>query len=286
MKILVTGVKGQLGYEVVKCLEERQIDCIGVDKEEFDITDLAAVRSYFEQNQPTALVHCAAYTAVDKAEDEPEICRKVNAEGVRNLAIVCKEMDIKMLYISTDYVFPGTGQNFYEVDDVTGPLSQYGKTKLEGEEAVKELLEKYFIVRISWVFGKNGANFVKTMLRLGKEREELTVVADQIGSPTYTKDLAPLLCDMIVSEKYGTYHATNEGTCSWAEFARQILWKTGAEARINEISSQVYGAKAVRPCNSVLSKKSLDDAGLSRLPHWEDALTRYLMKRERIKQCR
>lgn len=277
MKILVTGVKGQLGYDVVKCLEERQIDCIGVDKEEFDITDLAAVRSYFEENQPTALVHCAAYTAVDKAEDELEICRKVNAEGVRNLAIVCKEMDIKMLYISTDYVFPGTGENFYEVDDVTGPLSQYGKTKLEGEEAVKELLEKYFIVRISWVFGKNGANFVKTMLRLGKEREELTVVADQIGSPTYTKDLAPLLCDMIVSEKYGIYHATNEGTCSWAEFAKEIFRQAELNVKVNEVTTEEYGiSKAARPKNSRMSKESLTKAGFSRLPDWKDALGRYL----------
>lgn len=282
MKILVTGVKGQLGFDVVKCLKERQIVCIGVDKEEFDITDLEAVRAYFAKELPTAVVHCAAYTAVDKAEDEQDICRKVNAEGVRNLSLVCREMDIKMLYISTDYVFPGTGEAFYEVDDATGPLSQYGKTKLAGEEAVKELLEKYFIVRISWVFGKNGNNFVKTMLRLGKEREELNVVADQIGSPTYTKDLAPLLCDMIVSEQYGTYHATNEGICSWAEFAREIFKMAGLNVKVNEVTTEEYGvSKAVRPKNSRMSKESLVAAGFKKLPDWKDALSRYL---EEIKE--
>ena len=277
MKILVTGVKGQLGYDVVKCLQERQIGCIGVDKDDFDITELTAVREYFAKEQPTAVVHCAAYTAVDKAEEELELCHKVNAEGVHNLALVCKEMDIKMLYISTDYVFLGTGEAFYEVDDATGPLSQYGKTKLEGEEAVKELLDKYFIVRISWVFGKNGNNFVKTMLRLGKEREELNVVADQIGSPTYTKDLAPLLCDMIVSEKYGTYHATNEGICSWAEFAKEIFRLADLTVKVNEVTTEEYGiSKAARPKNSRMSKESLTKASFSRLPDWKDALERYL----------
>ncbi len=276
MKILVTGVKGQLGYDVVKCLEQRQIDCVGVDKEEFDITDLDATRAFLQKEAPTAVIHCAAYTAVEKAEDELDICRKVNVEGARNLAVVCKEMDLKMLYTSTDYVFPGTGENFYEVSDPTGPLGQYGKTKLEGEEAVKDLLSKYFIVRISWVFGKNGSNFVKTMLRLGKEREELNVVADQIGSPTYTKDLAPLLCDMIVSGKYGTYHATNEGICSWAEFAKEIFRLAGITVKVNEVTTEQYGSKAVRPKNSRMSKQSLLDAGFYLLPDWKDALERYL----------
>ncbi len=277
MKILVTGVKGQLGYDVVKCLEERQITCVGVDKDDFDITDLDATKEFLTKEEPTAVIHCAAYTAVDKAEDELDICRKVNADGVRNLALVCREMDIKMIYISTDYVFPGTGEVFYEVDAPTGPLSQYGKTKLEGEEAVKELLEKYFIVRISWVFGKNGGNFVKTMLRLGKEREELNVVADQIGSPTYTKDLAPLLCDMIASEKYGTYHATNEGICSWAEFAKEIFKQAGLTVKVNEVTTEEYGvSKAIRPKNSRMSKESLVKAGFYKLPDWKDALKRYL----------
>ena len=276
MKVLVTGVKGQLGYDVVKCLEERGIACIGVDKEEFDITDLDVTRAFLKSEVPTAIIHCAAYTAVDKAEDELDICHQVNVEGTCNLAIVCKEMNLKMLYISTDYVFPGTGEQFYEVCDETGPLGQYGKTKLEGEQAVKELLEQYFIVRISWVFGKNGGNFVKTMLRLGKEREELNVVADQIGSPTYTKDLAPLLCDMIVSEKYGTYHATNEGICSWAEFAKEIFRLANISIKVNEVTTEQYVTKAKRPKNSRMSKKSLTDAGFSLLPTWQDALERYL----------
>ena len=197
-------------------------------------------------------------------------------EGVRNLSLVCKEMGLKMLYISTDYVFSGMGEAFFEVFDEPSPLSQYGKTKLEGEQVVKELLSNYFIVRISWVFGKNGANFVKTMLRLGAEREELNVVADQIGSPTYTKDLAPLLCDMIVSEKYGVYHATNEGICSWAEFAKEIFALSNMQVKVNEITSEQYKTKAVRPKNSRLSKQSLLEAGFELLPHWKDALKRYL----------
>lgn len=276
MKILVTGVKGQLGHDVVKCLKERQIDCIGAGREDFDITDLEAVRRFLAKEAPTGVIHCAGYTAVDKAEEEQDICRKVNADGTRNLALVCREMDLKMLYISTDYVFPGTGETFYEVNDQMGPLNQYGRTKWEGEEAVKELLTKYFIVRISWVFGKNGNNFVKTMLRLGKEREELNVVADQIGSPTYTKDLAPLLCDMIASEKYGIYHATNEGICSWAEFAREIFRLAGLSVKVKEVTTEEYVTKAVRPKNSRMSKKSLMEAGFGKLPDWKDALGRYL----------
>lgn len=280
MKILVTGVKGQLGYDVVKCLEQRQLACIGADKEEFDITDLEAVRAFFAKEKPTAVIHCAAYTAVDKAEEELELCYKVNAEGTRNLALACRELDIKMLYISTDYVFTGNGENFYETEDKTAPLSQYGRTKLAGEEAVKELLSKYFIVRISWVFGKNGGNFVKTMLRLGREKKELNVVADQFGSPTYTKDLATLLCDMIVSEKYGTYHATNEGICSWAEFAKEIFLQAGLHVQVNEVTTEEYKTKALRPKNSRMSKESLVRAGFERLPAWQDALSRYLQEIE------
>lgn len=280
MKILVTGVKGQLGYDVVKCLEQRQLACIGADKEEFDITDLEAVRAFFAKEKPTAVIHCAAYTAVDKAEEELELCYKVNAEGTRNLALACRELDIKMLYISTDYVFTGNGENFYETEDKTAPLSQYGRTKLAGEEAVKELLSKYFIVRISWVFGKNGGNFVKTMLRLGREKKELNVVADQFGSPTYTKDLAPLLCDMIVSEKYGIYHATNEGICSWAEFAKEIFLQAGIHVQVNEVTTEEYKTKALRPKNSRMSKESLVRAGFERLPAWQDALSRYLQEIE------
>lgn len=272
----MTGVMGQLGYDVVKELNQRKIECLGTDVDDFDITDEKSVTAFIQQYKPDAVIHCAAYTAVDKAEDDQELCRRVNVDGTRYIAKVCKEIDAKMIYISTDYVFPGTGDRPYEVDDPTGPTCVYGVTKLEGELAVKECLDKYFIVRISWVFGKNGSNFVKTMLRIGKERDEVNVVCDQIGSPTYTADLAPLLCDMVATEKYGTYHATNEGFCSWAEFAQEIFKLAGYRTKVNLIPSSEYPAKAKRPLNSRLSKNSLELAWFKRLPYWSDALSRYL----------
>ncbi|HBR02772.1 MAG TPA: dTDP-4-dehydrorhamnose reductase [Ruminiclostridium sp.] len=280
MKILVTGVNGQLGYDVVKELNRRNIECLGVDIDDFDITDSAATEKFIKNYLPDCVIHCSAYTAVDKAEDNLELCRKVNGDGPRNIARVCKEIDAKMIYISTDYVFPGTGDHAYEVNDPTGPLGAYGSTKLEGELAVKELLTKYFIVRISWVFGKNGNNFVKTMLRLGKEKNEVHVVSDQIGSPTYTADLAPLLCDMVITEKYGTYHATNEGFCSWAEFAQEIFKLAGYTTKVYYIPTSEYPTKAKRPFNSRMSKRSLDEAGFMHLPAWQDALGRYLKEIE------
>lgn len=280
MKILVTGVKGQLGYDVMKVLKERNIECLGADIDEFDITDAQTTSAFITGYHPDSVIHCSAYTAVDKAEDNAELCRAVNAQGTRNIATVCKEIDAKMVYISTDYVFPGTGEREYEVDDPTGPLGVYGQTKLEGEIAVRELLKKYFIVRISWVFGKNGNNFIKTMLRLGKERSEINVVCDQIGSPTYTADLAPLLCDMVITEKYGIYHTTNEGFCSWAEFTQEIYRLAGYITKVNFIPTSEYPTKAQRPLNSRMSKKSLDEAGFSCLPDWQDALKRYLKEIE------
>ena len=218
--------------------------------------------------------------AVDKAEEELEKVRAVNAGGPRNIAAACREIDAKLLYISTDYVFPGTGERFYEPEDPTGPLGAYGATKLEGEQAVQELLEKYFIVRISWVFGKNGNNFVKTMLRLAETRRELNVVCDQIGSPTYTADLAPLLCDMVMTDKYGIYHATNEGVCSWAEFAREIFRLAGKDVTVQPVPTSAYPTRAVRPLNSRMSKDKLEKMGFSRLPDWQDALRRYLQELE------
>ena len=276
MKVLVTGVGGQLGYDVVKELKKRNIECLGADLKEFDITDYEATHNFITTYQPDALIHCSAYTAVDKAEDEPEICNRVNALGTENIAKICKEIDAKMVYISTDYVFPGTGEDFYEVDSPTGPQNVYGRTKLEGEQAVKKILDRYFIIRISWVFGINGNNFIKTMLKLGKERSEINVVADQIGSPTYTADLAPILCDMVATEKYGTYHATNEGVCSWAEFTEEIFKQAGYNCKVNLINTEDYPTKASRPKNSRMSKKSLDAAGFKRMPVWHDALERYL----------
>lgn len=276
MKVLVTGVNGQLGYDVVKELKSCEINCIGVGRNEFDITDFAATERFIKYYNPDAVIHCAAYTAVDKAEDEPELCRKVNVSGTESIANVCNLIDAKMIYISTDYVFRGIGKKFHEIDDETGPLGVYGKMKLEGENVVKNNLEKYFIARISWVFGVNGNNFVKTMLRLGKECEQINVVADQIGSPTYTVDLARLLCEMVVTDKYGTYHATNEGVCSWAEFAKEIFEQVGYATNVNHILSATYPTNAKRPLNSRLSKVSLDHAGFNRLPDWQDAVRRYL----------
>lgn len=278
MKILVTGANGQLGYDVLKVLAARGIAGIPADIADFDIADSTATEAFIGTCRPDAIIHCAAYTAVDKAEDDAERCRLINETGTENIARACKNIGAKLIYISTDYVFPGMGIAPYETDTPTDPLSIYGKTKLAGELAVKSLLTRYFIVRTSWVFGKNGNNFVKTMLRLGKERKELKVVCDQIGSPTYTADLAPLLADMLLSGEYGVYHATNEGFCSWAEFAAAIFRQAGMDANVCEVPTESYPTRAHRPANSRLSKTSLDKAGFKRLPTWEDALKRYLVE--------
>ena len=274
--ILVTGVNGQLGYDVVKELNKRNIECLGIDKDELDITDSKAVNEYIIKLRPECVVHCAAYTAVDRAEDEEEICRKVNVDGTENIAKACKEIDAKMIYISTDYVFDGKGDEPFEVDGHIEPHSVYGKTKYEGELKVQEILDKYFIVRISWVFGINGNNFIKTMLRLGKERGAVCVVDDQIGSPTYTYDLSKLVVDMIQTDKYGIYHATNEGLCSWYEFACEIFKQAGMSVEVTQVDSNAFPAKAKRPNNSRMSKAMLDKNGFGRLPTWQDALSRYL----------
>lgn len=280
MRIVVTGVKGQLGYDCVRELNKRGYkDVIGIDKDELDITDEKAVREYFQKVRPDVIMHNAAWTAVDKAEECIDIVKKVNVDGVSYIARAAEEIGAKLVYISTDYVFPGSGERFYEVDDPTGPISVYGRSKLDGEIASRQC-KKTFIVRISWVFGINGNNFVKTMLALGDTHKELTVVSDQIGSPTYTYDLSKLLCDMIETEKYGTYHATNEGVCSWAEFAQEIFSVAGKDVIVHPITTEEYfknkPIQAKRPLNSRLSKKSLDEAGFDRLPTWQDALKRYI----------
>ncbi|MBR3469774.1 MAG: dTDP-4-dehydrorhamnose reductase [Lachnospiraceae bacterium] len=276
MKVFVTGVKGQLGYDVVRELEKRGLTAIGVDIEEMDITDAASVDKVITEANPDAVIHCAAYTAVDTAEDNEAICRKVNADGPRNIARTCKKLGIKMIQISTDYVFNGEGEKPWEPGDPVGPKTVYGQTKYEGEVAVQEELDEFFIVRIAWAFGKNGKNFVKTMLRLAETHDSLTVVADQYGSPTYTYDLARLLVDMIQTDKYGIYHATNEGFCSWYEFAKAIFEKAGKNVTVKPVTTAEYGAKAYRPANSRLSKEKLTENGFERLPAWENALERYL----------
>lgn len=276
MRVLVTGVSGQLGYDVARVLAQRGIEYRGTSSKELDITDRAAVEHLMQSYRPDAVIHCAAYTKVDLAEDEPERCWAVNADGTRNLAAACREIGAKMLYISTDYVFPGTGEQFRRTDDPVSPVNTYGRSKLAGELAVQSLLETYFIVRISWVFGKNGNNFVKTMLRLAETRTELSVVCDQIGSPTYTVDLAPLLCDMVQTERYGIYHATNGGTCAWSEFAKAIFELADKQVTVYPIPTSAYPTRAVRPLNSRMSKECLHSNGFQELPEWKNALARYL----------
>jgi dTDP-4-dehydrorhamnose reductase len=278
MKVLVTGVTGQLGHDCVNEFKSRGIEVRGVSSKDFSLTDGAAVETYIKEYAPDVVMHGAAYTAVDKAEDEQEKCMAVNAEGTRYIAKACAEIGAKMIYISTDYVFPGDGEEAYAVDAPKGPRNVYGKSKLLGEQAVQELLEKYFIVRISWVFGINGKNFIRTMLNLAKTHKELTVVGDQIGSPTYTRDLAVLLADMAATEKYGVYHATNEGFCSWAEFAAEVFRQAGKEVTVTPVDSSAYPTKAVRPKNSRMSKAALIEAGFKPLPRWQDAVGRYLIE--------
>lgn len=297
MKVLVTGVGGQLGHDVMNELARRGHQGVGSDIAPvysgiadgsavtgmpyvaMDITNEQQVRQVMDQVRPDAVIHCAAWTAVDLAEDadkQPKV-RAINVDGTAHLAQACREMDCKMMYISTDYVFNGQGQTPWQPDCKDyQPLNFYGETKLGGELAVSSALEKYFIVRIAWVFGLNGKNFIKTMLRLAETHDTLTVVDDQIGSPTYTRDLARLLVDMVESERYGIYHATNEGVCSWADFAKEIFRQAGRAVAVTPVPSTAYPTPAKRPKNSRLSKRCLDAAGFSRLPTWQDALARYL----------
>lgn len=280
MKVLVTGANGQLGHDVINELEKRNHESVGVDISEMDITDYEAVQMKLMNVKPDAVIHCAAWTAVDDAEDNVERCRLVNVIGTENIAKVCKELKSKMMYISTDYVFDGKGERPWKPDDiVTAPLNTYGQTKYEGEVAVRKYVEKYFIVRIAWVFGINGKNFIKTMLNLSKTHDSLTVVNDQIGTPTYTYDLARLLVDMIETDLYGNYHATNEGGyITWYDFACEIFKQAGIQIDIIPVPSSSYPSKAKRPYNSRLSKEKLVENGFELLPEWQNALKRYLVE--------
>lgn len=282
MKILVTGYKGQLGYDVVNEATSRGIEAIGVDIDEMDITNQEQVNTVIKSGNYDAVVHCAAWTAVDKAE-EPELfetVKKVNATGTKYIADVCEELDIPMMYFSTDYVFDGEGTTPWNEYDERHPLNVYGLTKAQGEEFV-EKLKKHFIIRIAWVFGKNGNNFIKTMLRLGKERGAVSVVNDQVGNPTYTYDLAKLVVDMIQTDKYGKYHATNSGDfISWYDFACEIFKQAGMDVKVTPVDSNQFPAKAKRPKNSRMNQTELDKNGFNRLPAWQDALDRYLKEIE------
>ncbi|MCU6718542.1 dTDP-4-dehydrorhamnose reductase [Porcipelethomonas ammoniilytica] len=281
MKVLVTGVKGQLGFDVVKELKKRGYDAVGVDINEMDITDAEKVTEVITDVNPDVVVHCAAWTAVDAAEDEENIpkVRAINVSGTQNIADVCKNINCKMIYISTDYVFNGLGTEPWQADCRDyDPLCVYGQTKLEGELAVSQTLDKYFIVRIAWVFGKNGNNFIKTMLNVGKKFDTVRVVNDQIGTPTYTYDLARLLVDMAETDKYGYYHVTNEGGyISWYDFTCEIFKQVGYDTKVVPVTTEEYGlSKAARPFNSRLDKSKLTENGFKPLPVWQDALERYL----------
>lgn len=281
MRVLVTGVNGQLGYDIVKELDNRGHSTVGVDIAEMDITDEKQVHDVMQSVKPDAVIHCAAWTAVDKAEQFPDKVYEVNALGTKYIAEACRLVGAKMAFISTDYVFEGVGETPYEVTDARKGLSVYGKTKIQGEDFVMSTLDKHFIVRITWAFGVNGGNFVKTMLKLADSvKTDLNVVDDQVGSPTYTKDLAVLLCDMIDTDKYGIYHATNEGYCSCYEFACEIFKQTGKNIKVNPVTTEEYlkmvPQQAKRPLNSRLSKVSLIEAGFRPLPAWQNAIKRYL----------
>lgn len=276
IKVLVTGVKGQLGYDVVKRCKELGYFVVGADIEDFDITNELETYKFITNCNPDVVVHCAAYTAVDKAESDMERCTKINELGTENIAKAVKAIDSCMVYVSTDYVYPGQGDLPYTTESELKPLNVYGASKLAGEKAAAKILDKLFIVRTSWVFGINGNNFVKTMLRLASERDELNVVADQVGSPTYTPDLARVIVDMISTDKYGVYHATNENYCSWYEFALEIFKQAGIKITVNPTTTDKFVTAAKRPKNSRLDKTCLDNASFERLPTWQDALKRFL----------
>lgn len=277
--ILVTGSTGQLGSDVVKELLKRGYSTLSPNRSEFNLCSEDNIRNYILNSNCEAIVHCAAYTQVDKAEDEKDLCIKINATATKHIVKCAKILDIPMIYISTDYVFDGTKDGEYTENDETNPINIYGESKLAGEKYVQEILDKYYIVRTSWVFNINGKNFIETMLRLSKANNQLSIVNDQIGSPTYTKDLSRLLVDMLETSKYGLYHATNEGYCSWYEFANTIFKLANINIDIKAINSNEYASRAKRPLNSKLSKDKLIEYGFKPLPHWEDALKDYLIRR-------
>ncbi len=277
--ILVTGATGQLGHDVVDCLCKDNYDYVAPNRIQMDIASSESIRNYLNMVVPTTIIHCAAWTQVDLAETHVDECRAVNVTGTKTIAEWCGEHDVPMLYISTDYVFPGTGSKPWDVDDETEPIGQYGLSKRDGELFVKKL-KKYYIVRISWVYGSNGNNFVKTMINLSKTRDEVRVVNDQIGSPTYTKDLAPILIELIKSDKYGIYHACNEGYCSWYEFACEIFRLTNTKTKCIPITSEQYPTLAKRPKNSRLITAKLSENGFHQMPSWKVSLTEFIRSLE------
>lgn len=276
IRVLVTGVNGQLGYDVVKRLNELEIDVVGATRTDFDITNKEQTKRYVSDINPDVIIHCAAYTAVDKAEEEKDLCYDVNVEGTRNITEAAQKVNAELVYISTDYVFDGMGKEPHLEDEKTNPINYYGSTKEQAEQLVRDMIDNHFIVRTSWIYGLNGNNFVKTMLRLAESKAMIDVVSDQIGAPTYTKDLAVFICDLIQTGKYGIYHGVNDGYCSWYDFAKKVFEIADIEIKVNPISSEEYPTKAKRPKNSRLSKINIKKAGLNMLPEWEDSLKSYM----------
>ncbi|MED4225111.1 dTDP-4-dehydrorhamnose reductase [Neobacillus cucumis] len=278
MRVVVTGAAGQLGKDVLRELASRNHNAFGADRGQLDITIEADVLSYISEIKPDVILHCAAYTNVDAAETDEETAYQINASGTENLAKAAKQVGAKLLYVSTDYVFDGTASEPYETDQPTSPLGAYGRTKLAGEHLLQQHLDRFFIVRTAWVFGIYGNNFVKTMIRLGKERGEVGVVHDQVGSPTYTVDLARFMVELMETEKYGIYHATNGGVCSWYEFAVEIFKQAGLDVTVNPLTTDQFPRPAKRPAYSVLSKKKIEEQGLTPLRDWKEALAAYLQE--------
>jgi len=283
-RILVTGAQGQLGSDIIKRLKQQDYIPLGVDIAEMDLTDPAAITTVTTALQPDAIIHCGAYTQVDLAEDQPDLCHQINSEATRILATYASQADIPILYISTDYIFDGTKPTPYTEADTPNPINTYGITKLAGEQHIQALTTKHFIVRISWVFGINGQNFVKTMLRLAQTHPEINIVADQIGAPTYTVDLAKLLLEMLTSTQYGIYHATNEGSCSWYDFAKEIFHQFNLNVKINPITTNQFPTQAKRPQNSRLSQQKLINADFTPLPPWQEALKNWRIEYEQLEK--
>jgi dTDP-4-dehydrorhamnose reductase/dTDP-4-dehydrorhamnose 3,5-epimerase len=284
LKFMVTGVNGQLGHDVMTQLKDMDYNVIAPRRDEFDLTIIEQVKKYIIEEKPDVIIHCAAYTAVDKAEDEKDLCYSVNVEGTRAVAEAANEVNAKVVFISTDYVFDGLGQEPHSEEKEPSPINYYGYTKEQGEKIVRELIDKHFVVRTSWVYGLYGNNFVRTMLKLAESRNEINVVSDQIGAPTYTKDLAEFVVNLVQTKRYGTYHGVNEGCCSWHEFAESIFKKSGINMIVNPISTEDYPTRAKRPLNSRLSKEKTTKADLDRMPHWKNALDRFLNELLAIKR--
>lgn len=282
MKVIVTGADGQLGQDVVKLLHKKEYEVYGANRAVLDVSNESAVIDYVNEIKPNVIIHCAAYTNVDKAEEDQETAYKVNGLAAKYLAESADSVAAKMVYVSTDYVFDGNANQPYEIDHPTNPLGVYGETKLAGEQYVTELLKEHFIVRTAWVYGTGGHNFVKTMIRLGKERGEVGVVHDQKGSPTYTVDLANFILDLIETDKYGIYHATNGGECTWYEFAKEIFKQANLEVKVNPLTTDQFLRPAARPKYSVLSKERMVEEGFEPLRDWKEGLLAYFNEENKL----